>query len=104
MAFVEFAKGFLGIEDSPAKKAEHEKKKTEFLGIAICLFKEDLGRFPSELKELCFNQKNEESWEGPYINWQGESTFENIDERKYVFKNRGDRYELESPGYEINKN
>ncbi len=67
---------------------------------AIGLYKFLLGSWPSNLEDLCFNNHDNPHWNGPFIEWRGKGTFDDLFGIPYQYSVSDDGYKVRSLGLE----
>nr|WP_306469744.1 type II secretion system protein GspG [Oscillatoria laete-virens] len=84
--------------DDFSSTAEDEGKRLNSLKLAIAFYKNQFGRLPEKLEDLCFNNHQDASWNGVFIKWQGKSTFIDLFGQPYYYHVEDGKFNLSSPG------
>jgi hypothetical protein len=94
-----FWRAFTGTERL-SDRMEDEEKRLCTLRAAIWLYRQSFGRLPETLLDLCHNNHKDPTWSGPFIEWNGEGTFQDSFGYPYRYIVTGGSFELVSPGLE----
>ena len=96
-ALTTFWNAFRGTEDHQALIKE-EESRIKILKTAVALYKNEFGVLPVQLKDLCFNNHQHDSWDSYFIRWRGAGTFTDGFGFPYQYTTDGQTFQLESPG------
>lgn len=84
------------LSERQAEAEDHLKALCQAIG----LYKFILGHWPSNLEDLCFNNHDDPQWNGPFIEWRGEGTFDDLFGFPYQYSVSDDGYKVRSLGLE----